>query len=1142
MDKKFVKWSAALACAATLATGAGFVARTTVAEAETTVNTVAVSTTYEAGQTFGRKLKFVDNEVSVTLKTVVAAPEGKLVLFGFYAGQGTTPNADPAGKNKGISLIGYPFGQLELYNNEGWKQLTPAANSSGLFTDGKKLTFTLARETVEESAHYKLYYTLEGGEKTLWNDLSSELSYNGYTYSFADEDVITADGYTYFGANVFTTERNLTIYETKTTVGGVSFVNGANVKIVEAYDEDGTAYPVSSGNVTANGYEFTTTQEFTPASVKFENEYGKTATAKLSDTEIRFESDSFAMGTYEFTQPATPNRQWNAFDNGGLVTVTDEEGIDLNLGVQGSGGNFGIFFLPANGVGWPTSIPANGFCVFFTNAEGNRLCPEVYINYQGNGWFQLTTTSDPNNVSFPKIDPAIPGSSEWTSMKFSLKKVGGEWGIYLNDELIPFTGHANLAGTPYEQYIGQSFNPLAVAFPNAEWRNADGKTNFGVSGWAGDNVVKFYVPQVEVTAAVNDLYGAPQKYASVKAYDAENRELSLIGGGITEKGISYVSYDVAKIAKLTLETAGGVKSEFAVDYANKTADDTITLGTDQKIYDKTIVVKDKDGAAVAGASVIVKDGDKDITKYIKTIDNGDGTYTIKGVNKALTVIVEKDGANGSVAIDTENAEKEVSVYKEYSVNVTLKSGTGSVLENMEAAISVYSGEVKENVSVGYNAENKVYVLSGIYETNVAKTVRFSADGYDSAQTAISAASSTVELTAVRLYSTRITLAYTYGEGKEEKTVAIVGAENYIKVYDSAAATQPAKGFTVTYADGAYTVSGIREDSAEAKVIRFEMENYGTRTTSITFDKAAQGISMKTKHTYSAAITVLDDNGNSVENAVIITDAEGEFVYDAETKVYVLAGQTDVVQATVSAAGYSSHTVTLNPENQSVTVTLSDTTALKESIERAKTAKQNVAVSADGSDIEIAEKWTTQANLDALTAAIESAENVYADSSADKNALAAAKAALDSAVEEFSSQVKSGTKTADKTALEAALAAAENAKQNVAVSADGKDVDTDKKWTSQQALDDLTAAIGTAKAIATKADVTQAEVDAAKATLNSAVEAFNAQVKSGAKTAENDPIEDDGESKKGCRSSISAGGISAAMVLCGAALLFKRKRG
>lgn len=1024
MNGKFVKWSAALALAATVTAGVGIVLPTTFADAETTVETATVVSAYEAGQNFSKKLKFVGNEASVTLKTAAAAPE-KLVLFGFYQGEGTIPDANGAGKNKGISLIGYATGELELYNNVGWKQLTQAAGTTQLFPDKAKVTFTLARETVEESTHYKLYYTPDGGEKTLWNDLSSGLTYNGYTYDFSDDDVMTADGCTYFGANVFTDARNLEIFETKTTVKGVSFVNGTNAKVVEAYDAQGNAYPVSANKVTETGYDFTTAQAFTPVSVKLENGYGKTATAALTDTEIRFASDSFATGTYEFTQSVTQNQQWNAFDNGGLVTVTDEDGIDLQLGVQGNGGNFGIFFLPTNGVGWPTAIPANGFCVFFTNADGNRLCPEVYMNYQGNGWLQLTTTSDPNDGSFPKIDPAAPGSSDWTNMKFSLKKVGGEWGIYLNDVLVPFKGHPQLAGTPYAEHIGKSFNPLAVAFPDAEWRNAEGKTNFGVSGWAGDNAVKFYVPRVGVTAAVTDLYGAAEKYAAMKACDAQGREVSLLGGNLTETGLEYISYDVGRIAKLTLETAGGVKSEFAVDYASKTADERVTLGSAETTYDKTLTVKDKDGAAVAGASLTVKDGETDVTGYIKTIDNGDGTYTIKGINKSLTVTAEKGGANGTVALDKESAEKEVSIYKEYSLNITLKSGTGALLENMQDALSVYTDENKENASVIYDAESKVYVISGLYETNGVKTVRFSAEGYAPAKTTVTSASVSAELTAVRLYSTQVTLAYTYGEGEGKRTVAIAGAEDYLKVYDSAAASQPAEGFAVTYAEGVYTVSGIREDSAEAKFIKFEMENYGVRTASVTFDTAAQGVSMTTTHTYSAVIEVLDDNGSVIEDAVIITDADGDFVYDEETKAYILGGQTDVVEATVTAAGYSGRTVSLNPETQKVTVTLADTSALKAAIDAAKAAKKSAVVSADGKDVEPDKKWTTQQAMDALTAAVDTAKTAAAKEDAAQAEIDAAKAALEKAVADFNAGLKNGTKTAEGSSSEGSSSTSES---------------------------------------------------------------------------------------------------------------------
>lgn len=154
------------------------------------------------------------------------------------------------------------------------------------------------------------------------------------------------------------------------------------------------------------------------------------------------------------------------------------------------------------------------------------------------------------------------------------------------------------------------------------------------------------------------------------------------------------------------------------------------------------------------------------------------------------------------------------------------------------------------------------------------------------------------------------------------------------------------------------------------------------------------------------------------------------------------------------------------------MTLADTSALKAAIDAAKAAKQNVAVSVDGSEIDVSQKWTTKAGLDALNAAIEAAEGVYADAAADKDALAAARTALDTAVTAFNAEVKDGTKAevpVDKTALEAAIDAAENAKKSAVVSADGKDVEPDKKWTTQQAMDALTADVDTAKTAAAKED-------------------------------------------------------------------------
>ena len=173
--------------------------------------------------------------------------------------------------------------------------------------------------------------------------------------------------------------------------------------------------------------------------------------------------------------------------------------------------------------------------------------------------------------------------------------------------------------------------------------------------------------------------------------------------------------------------------------------------------------------------------------------------------------------------------------------------------------------------------------------------------------------------------------------------------------------------------------------------------------------------------------------------------------------------------------------------------------------------------------------------------------MYADAAADKDALAAARTALDTAVTAFNAEVKDGTKAevpVDKTALEAAIDAAENAKKSAVVSADGKDVEPDKKWTTQQAMDALTADVDTAKTAAAKEDAAQAEIDAAKAALEKAVADFNAGLKNGTKTAEGSSSEGSSSTSEsgGCGSSIAVGGMLAAAVVCGAALLLKRRRG
>ena len=85
-------------------------------------------------------------------------------------------------------------------------------------------------------------------------------------------------------------------------------------------------------------------------------------------------------------------------------------------------------------------------------------------------------------------------------------------------------------------------------------------------------------------------------------------------------------------------------------------------------------------------------------------------------------------------------------------------------------------------------------------------------------------------------------------------------------------------------------------------------------------------------------------------------------------------------------------------------------ALSDSINKAKNEIDMAKVSADGSDIDPAEKWVTQGNVDTLKAAVATAEAAWSSDSVD--AINAAKGTLDEAIKTFEGAKKPGTKPAD----------------------------------------------------------------------------------------------------------------------------------
>lgn len=91
-----------------------------------------------------------------------------------------------------------------------------------------------------------------------------------------------------------------------------------------------------------------------------------------------------------------------------------------------------------------------------------------------------------------------------------------------------------------------------------------------------------------------------------------------------------------------------------------------------------------------------------------------------------------------------------------------------------------------------------------------------------------------------------------------------------------------------------------------------------------------------------------------------------------------------------------------------------------------------------------------------------------------------------------------TPDVDRASLEAAITAATEAKADVSVSLDGYDIEVGRKWTTTNAKETFDAAILAARAVLDNTAATQDEVNAAKASLDSAVTAFNTAVKEGIK--------------------------------------------
>ena len=93
----------------------------------------------------------------------------------------------------------------------------------------------------------------------------------------------------------------------------------------------------------------------------------------------------------------------------------------------------------------------------------------------------------------------------------------------------------------------------------------------------------------------------------------------------------------------------------------------------------------------------------------------------------------------------------------------------------------------------------------------------------------------------------------------------------------------------------------------------------------------------------------------------------------------------------------------------VTVIPADNTELDKAITEAKSAKTDIAVSTDGSDVEPTKKWVTKSEMDSFNNAITNAETVKNNNNATSEKITKAITALNGAKEAFVNAQKAGTK-------------------------------------------------------------------------------------------------------------------------------------
>lgn len=439
--------------------------------------------------------------------------------------------------------------------------------------------------------------------------------------------------------------------------------------------------------------------------------------------------------------------------------------------------------------------------------------------------------------------------------------------------------------------------------------------------------------------------------------------------------------------------------------------------------------------------IVLDDRDADLelktdTAYVEFAKKGEltvnnctvDTVTV-GSSADDSVIIMKNGA----VIKNLNAKEDVSVKGTGTIekisgsgDVTKENGitvgaavTGVKLDKTEANVTV-DGQITLKVTVSPdNAGNKEVEWSssdstiasvdnnGVVTGHKAGTATITVKTKDGGKTATCKVTVTDKVVAV----TEVKLDKTTAEMKVGDTLTLTAtvtpdnATNKKVTWKSDKtdiADVDANGKVTAKAKGTATITVTTEDGGKTAKCVVTVDEKAPETvpvTGITLDKTE--LTLKVGETYQLKHTLNPENATNKN----VTWSGNNYVN--------VTGQGLVTAKKVTGDNPVDITVTTQEGNFTatckVTVTAADKTELETAITEAESAKTDIAVSTDGSDVEPTKKWVTQSEMDSFDNAITDAETVKNNNNATAEQITEAITALNGAKEAFVKAQKAGTK-------------------------------------------------------------------------------------------------------------------------------------